>query len=88
MKGHVPRVTYEVTKERNFSSRQPKLLIYLTPEEHVTQLISTSFPAVSFKKYKTKTNPKMYTLMYFKMQSDQPRITRNALKKSNFRFIY
>ena len=27
-----------------------------------------------------KNNPKMYILMYFKIQSDKPRITRNALK--------
>ena len=29
-------------------------------------------------KYKIKTNPNMCILMYFKIQSDQPRITRNA----------
>ena len=29
----------------------------------------------------------MCILMYFKIQSDQPRITRNAFKKSNFQFI-
>ena len=38
------------------------------------------FPGDSFKKYKIKTNPNMCILMYFKLQSDQPRITRNALK--------
>ena len=36
----------------------------------------------------SKTNPKMCILMYFKIQSHQPRITRNALKTSNFRLIY
>ena len=35
-----------------------------------------SFPADSFKKYKIKTNPKMCILMYFKIQSGQPRTTR------------
>ena len=31
------------------------------------------FPADSFKKYKIKTNPNMCILMYFKIQSDQPK---------------
>ena len=35
-------------------------------------------------KYKIKTNPNMCILMYFKIQSDQPRITRNALKGKIF----
>ena len=30
--------------------------------------------------YKIKTNPRMYILIYFKIQSDQQEITRNALK--------
>ena len=34
--------------------------------------------------YKIKTNPNMCLLMYFKIQSDQPRITRNAFKKVKF----
>ena len=42
------------------------------------------FPADSFKKHKIKTNPNMCTLMYFKIQSDQPRVTRNALKSHIF----
>ena len=33
-----------------------------------------TFPANSFKKYKIKTNLKMCMLMYFKIQSDQPRL--------------
>ena len=36
-----------------------------------------------FEKYKIKTNSKM-CLMYFKIQSDQPRITRNALESQIF----
>ena len=40
----------------------------------------------TLKKYEVKTNPKMSILMYFKVQSDQPRITGNAFKKSNFPF--
>ena len=43
-----------------------------------------SFPASSFKKHKIKTNPKMCILMCFKIQSDQPRIKRNALKSQIF----
>ena len=43
------------------------------------------FPAGSFKKYKIKPNLNMCILMYFKIQpSDQPRITRNALKSQVF----
>ena len=42
------------------------------------------FPADSFKKYKIKTNLNMCILMYFKIQSDQARITRNAFKKVKF----
>ena len=34
--------------------------------------------------YKIKTNPKMCILIYVKIQSDQPRITRNALKSQIF----
>ena len=30
--------------------------------------------------YKIKANPKMYILIYFKIQSGQQEITRNALK--------
>ena len=30
--------------------------------------------------YKIKANPKMYILIYFKIQRDQQEITRNALK--------
>ena len=30
----------------------------------------------------------MCILIYFKIQSAQPKITKNALKKSNFRFNY
>ena len=37
--------------------------------------------------YKTKINPKMFILTYFKIQSDQPRIRRNASKNLNGRFI-
>ena len=51
----------------------------------VSVAASYSFPAGNFKKYKMKTNPNMCTLMYFKTQpSDQPRITRNALKSQIF----
>ena len=35
-------------------------------------------------KYKIKTNPSMNILIYFKIQSDQPRITRNALRNQIF----
>ena len=35
-----------------------------------------------------KTNAKMCIFMYVKIQSDQPRITRNAFKKLNFQFLY
>ena len=42
------------------------------------------FPADSFKKYKINIYPKMCILMYFKIQSDQLRITRNALKSQIF----
>ena len=38
-------------------------------------------------KHKIKTNPKMYILMYFKIQSGQPRITPNALKSKIFDFF-
>ena len=31
-----------------------------------------------------KTNPNMCILMYFKIQSDQPKITQNALKSRIF----
>ena len=41
-----------------------------------------------YNKYKTKTNPKMCILIYFKIQTDQPKITRNAFKKLNFQFVY
>ena len=47
-----------------------------------------SFPVDSFKKYLMKTDPNVCIFMYFKNQSDLPRTTRNALKKSNFQFIY
>ena len=33
---------------------------------------------------KKKTNPKMWILMYFEIQSDQLRITQNALKSQIF----
>ena len=46
-----------------------------------------TFPGDSFKKHKIKTNPKMYILMYFKIQSGQPRITPNALKSKIFDFL-
>ena len=36
--------------------------------------------------YKTK-DPKMFILTYFKIQSDQPRIRRNASKNLSGRFI-
>ena len=42
------------------------------------------FPVDSFKRYKIKTNSKMCILMYFKIQSDQLRITQNALKSQVF----
>ena len=42
------------------------------------------FSANSFKKYKVKTNLNMCILMYFKIQSDQSRITRNVLKSQIF----
>ena len=42
------------------------------------------FPVDSFKKYKIKTNPNMCILMHFKIQSEQPRITQNALKSQIF----
>ena len=42
------------------------------------------FPVNSFKKYKIKTNLKMCILIYFKIQSDQPRITQNVLKSQIF----
>ena len=35
---------------------------------------------------KIKANPNMCILMYFKIQSDQPGITRNALKSQIFDF--
>ena len=35
-------------------------------------------------RHKIKTNPNMCILMYFKIQIDQPRITRNALKSQIF----
>ena len=40
--------------------------------------------AVTTLALKIKTNPKMCILVYFKLQSDQPRITRNALKSQIF----
>ena len=40
--------------------------------------------AVTTLALKIKTNPKMCILVYFKFQSDQPRITRNALKSQIF----
>ena len=43
--------------------------------------ILNSLPVDSLRKYKIKTNPKMCILMYFKIQSDQPRITQSAFKK-------
>ena len=43
-----------------------------------------SFPADSFKKYKIRTNPNMCILMYTEIQSDQTRITQNALKSQIF----
>ena len=42
------------------------------------------FPADSFKKCNIKNNPNMCILMYFKIQSDQLRITQNALKSQIF----
>ena len=45
------------------------------------------FTADTFKKYKIKTNPNMYILMYFEIQSDQPRTTRNAFKKHFVLFL-
>ena len=41
-----------------------------------------------FKKYKIKTYPNMYILMYFKIESDQSRITRNVFRNAHFQFIY
>ena len=55
---------------------------------HSTSSLYNPFPAESLKKYKIKTNPSMGILIYFKIQHVQPRITRNALKKSNFRWVY
>ena len=46
----------------------------------INSVDSYPFPADIFKKYKIKTNPNMCILIYFKIQSDQPRITRHALK--------
>ena len=43
------------------------------------QYLSSQIPL-----YKIKTNLKMCVLMYFKIQSDQPRITQNALKSQIF----
>ena len=34
--------------------------------------------------YNIKTNPKMCILIYFKIQSNQPRIAQNALKSQIF----
>ena len=42
------------------------------------------FPTDNFKKYEIKTNTNMCISMNFKIQSDQPRITRNALKSQIF----
>ena len=39
-------------------------------------------------KYKIKVNPIMCILMYFKIQSDKPRVTRNAFKMPNLRVFY
>ena len=54
----------------------PKLFLSMPDSDWVQDYAFYSFPADSFKKYKIKTNPKMCILMYFKIQSDQPRTTR------------
>ena len=48
------------------------------------KIFKNPFPVDSVKKYKIKSNPKKFILMYYKIQSDQPRITRNAFAKVRF----
>ena len=67
------------------SQQMPKLPSYRNQSnETKSSQIMISFPADSFKKYKIRTNPNMCILMYTEIQSDQTRITRNALKSQIF----
>ena len=83
--------------ERNVKSYRPsiKYLRSLTTREDLVwrgsvlmhffgKNVSLNF----YDKSILKTNPKMCILMYFRIQSQHPKITRNAFKKSNFRLIY
>ena len=46
-----------------------------------------SLPVDSFGKYEVITNLEMCILMYFKIQSDQARITQSAFKKSTLIYL-
>ena len=76
------------------SSRKSRLLkresCYLS-SPHISVVISLThlhamygFVSCARVCFKIKTNTKMCILMYFKIQRDQPRITRNALKNQIF----
>ena len=47
-----------------------------------------SLPVDSFGKYEVITNLEMCILMYFKIQSDQARITQSAFKKSTLIYLW